>query len=216
MENTDSAIAIGDGVSVERMASYGNDTSADIAVRVDASFGDLSLTMSGIPMPRPGGVCVMYGRSFLLLPVDDDVVRRAEADGLGRFGDTRAYLRENPVEVPGGLPDTAGNAGYVHDPPFGDRERRYAFPQCLLGTDAAGILLSDEPADRGTFVRRPCPAPGRESLRTQSAMLQPNFLFRPTGFEVTWDGDPGKGAWMNRDLSPREIAQIAELCRRGL
>jgi hypothetical protein len=47
------------------------------------------------------------------------------------------------------------------------------------------------------------------------AML-PNFLFKPTGFEINWYKYPFRDSYMNRDITPVEFAEIIDACVRSV
>lgn len=42
--------------------------------------------------------------------------------------------------------------------------------------------------------------------------LKPNFLFKPTGFEITWYKYPFRDSYMNKDYSEEQIKQVWSVC----
>ena len=206
---------LGDGRVLEVTDRFGSDTSADICVQFVDGDGRL-----WVPMPSEEGIRMFSGRSTMLLEVP-------KVEIPSRIERTRAYLREHPVEeklldpysddVPRALP---GNLGV-----WGD-EREYAFPDELRDVDLwweTPLFLMDqlffEPDDDDIFVNRYyCwEEPDYHACaEVYSMVARPNFLFRPTGFEVVWYKHVPRSMWMNQPLTPREIMHIMELCRQSI
>ena len=211
-----------DDMDVRVYRRFGSETSADLALSAEYTFEDsFSLTFRGVPVPSSKGVTLFFGSSRLDIPVDAADIARATDGGCAER--TRRYLAEHPVDpwLLKGFSDREPSFRPGHLGVVGDG-REYGFPVELFVSrlwDEIPLRLMN-PNHREyrneTFVCRYPSNRYPRSLGEQSLRMRPNFLFKPTGFEVVWDKlVPGK-IWMNQPLTPREIMHIMVLCRQVL
>lgn len=86
----------------------------------------------------------------------------------------------------------------------------------LCGLDTYGCSLDrfseTDGFENSVFSIRPYLwwEPGDKEWETASVM--PNFLFKPTGFEIEWYRYPFKDSWMNRPLTLGQVRHIWRLC----
>ena len=211
-----------DDLRLQVCRRFGSETSADLALSAEyVPWGPVSLTFKGAPVPSSKGVTLFFGSSRLDIPVDGADIARVTGGSCAER--TRCYLAEHPVDpwLLKGFSDRESNFRPGHLGVVGDG-REYGFPVELYVSrlwDEMPLRLMNpnhREYQNETFV---CRYPSRlypRSLEEQSLRMRPNFLFKPTGFEVTWDKlVPGK-IWMNQPLTPREVMHIMVLCRQAL
>lgn len=216
---------VGYGIRLEVVRLLGSDHWSDIVLRADFDDGGgISFAMYGIPIPEHDCIVLTLGCSSLRIPLPEDVVK-AESFASGKGAEaTRRYLAEHPVQedllegLGDGRPDPS-NPTRVGIWYRGD-EREYPFPMVFQryepwwGSPLCLMSPDNSEEDNGVFSNRYFSWDDPDTLESQSECLKPNFLFKPTGFEVTWYKHPFRSMWMNQDLSPREIMHMMALCEK--
>lgn len=210
---------IGGGFTFRFLERFGNDTSADIAMQASYDGGPVSFTLSGIPMPTSDGIWLILGHTWLMIPLDPELVLRIEREeGVGAEA-SRRLIAENPEDerwldgYPTDIPEKAND----HSEGYGD-EREYEFPEHFLDYDewwGSAVSTMDQifdDEDNEVFARRCFCYDDPDTLEKQSRCARPNFLFKPTGFEVVWYQHPFKSMWMNQPLSAREVEHLMMIC----
>ena len=218
---------VGFGIRLEVVRLLGRGHWSDIVLRADFDDGmGIAFTMYGIPIPDHDCIVLTLGCSALRIPIPEDVVM-AESLACGKGAEaTRRYLTEHPVqeELLNGLSDerpSPTNPTRVGVWYRGD-EREYPFPdefdsyELWWGTPLRFMSPDNSEEDNEVFSNRYFCWDDPETVESQSECLKPNFLFKPTGFEVTWYKHPFRSMWMNQDLSPREIMHMMALCERSV
>ena len=213
----------GFGVSLEVVRLLGGEHWSDIVMRADYDDGGgISFTMYGIPIPDHDCIVLTLGCSALRIPIPEDVVRE-ESLACGKGSEaTRMFLAEHPVGD--GLLDGLDDARPSPSNPtrvglwYRGDEREYPFPEIFeryevwWGSPLCLMSPDNSEEDNEVFSNRHYCWDDPETVESQSECLKPNFLFKPTGFEVTWYKHPFRSMWMNQDLSPREIMHLMALC----
>lgn len=214
---------VGSGVSLEVVRLLGGEHWSDIVMRADYDDGGgISFTMYGIPIPGHDCIVLTLGCSALRIPIPEDVVRE-ESLACGKGSEaTRMFLAEHPVGD--GLLDGLDDARPSPSNPtrvglwYRGDEREYPFPEIFeryeiwWGSPLCLMSPDNSEEDNGVFSNRHYCWDDPETVESQSECLKPNFLFKPTGFEVTWYKHPFRSMWMNQDLSPREIMHLMCIC----
>ena len=217
----------GFGVSLEVVRLLGGEHWSDIVMRADFDDGGgISFTMYGIPIPGHDCIELTLGCSALRIPIPEDVVRE-ESLACGKGAEaTRMFLAEHPVGD--GLLDGLDDAHPIPTNPtrvdrsYKGDEREYPFPDIFeryeiwWGSPLCLMSPNNSEEDNEVFSNRYYCWDDPETVESQSECLKPNFLFKPTGFEVTWYKHPFRSMWMNQGLSPREIMHMMALCERSV
>lgn len=89
---------------------------------------------------------------------------------------------------------------------FPDREIVNSNEWCSI-TELLNMDYHMDDFDNETFTIRPYYWGEDEEL-----MELPNFIYKPTGFEIQWYKYPFRDSYMNQDLSKKEIINIFKKC----